>query len=77
MNLADLEPSSDQLLSWRRRLNLTQDQAALVLGLSSRAYRYYETGGRYIPFRVALACIAYDGCPELRALIPAILARAA
>lgn len=35
-----------ELMAWRKRLGLTQVQAANALGLSHRMYRYYEKGDR-------------------------------
>jgi transcriptional regulator with XRE-family HTH domain len=38
--------TSTELMAWRKRLGLTQAEAAAALGLSHRMYRYYEKGGR-------------------------------
>lgn len=38
--------SPRQLIEWRKRLGLTQAEAAFALGLSHRMYRYYEKGER-------------------------------
>jgi transcriptional regulator with XRE-family HTH domain len=46
------------LKDWRKRLSLTQGEAASALGLSHRAFQNYEMGLRRIPKPVALACAA-------------------
>lgn len=51
MNSADLK-------SWRKRLSLSQGEAARALGLSLRAIQNYESGLRRIPKHLALACAA-------------------
>jgi transcriptional regulator with XRE-family HTH domain len=38
--------TSAELMTWRKRMGLTQAQAAAALGLSHRMYRYYEKGDR-------------------------------
>ncbi|WP_078708749.1 helix-turn-helix domain-containing protein [Consotaella salsifontis] len=55
--------SPDDFRSWRERLNLTQAQAAMALGLAltkdgttSDAVRHYERGSRAIPETVAKLC---------------------
>lgn len=42
--------------AWRRRLGLTQRQAAAMLGLSERCLRGYERGEQMPPRAVVLAC---------------------
>lgn len=46
------------LKAWRKRLGLSQQEAADTLGLSIRAVQNYESGLREIPKPVALACAA-------------------
>jgi transcriptional regulator with XRE-family HTH domain len=46
------------LKEWRKRLGLSQLGAANALGISLRAFQNYESGERYIPKPVALACAA-------------------
>jgi len=41
---------------WRDSLGLSQRDAARKLGLSLRAYTYYEHGERRVPTPVLLAC---------------------
>jgi transcriptional regulator with XRE-family HTH domain len=59
-----------QLFDWRKRRRLTQAQAAVVLGLSHRMYRYYEKGAREdgrsvaIPKTVELATRHIDAGKE-------------
>jgi transcriptional regulator with XRE-family HTH domain len=50
--------SPSTLREWRKRLSLTQGEAASALGLSPRAYQNYEMGERPVPKPVALACAA-------------------
>ncbi len=50
---------------WRKRLKLSQKDAARVLGLKSRIIQYYEKGERdgkavEIPLSVRLACHAVE-----------------
>lgn len=65
--------SADAFKSWRRKLGLSQKEAAKALGLKLRIIQYYEKGQRdgkaiIIPRSVRLACQAlmtgildYDG----------------
>lgn len=48
----------ETLKAWRKRLSLTQADAAKALGLSLRGYKNYEDGTRAIKRHVALACSA-------------------
>lgn len=50
----------EEFKAWRKRLGLTQGQAAEALGLSLRAIQYYERGEREITKTVALACAAVE-----------------
>lgn len=50
----------DQLREWRRRLSLTQVQAASLVGISSRHYTYLEQGHTPISKAVALSCILLE-----------------
>lgn len=50
----------EEFKAWRKRLELTQTQAAEALGLSLRAIQYYERGEREITRTVALACAAVE-----------------
>jgi transcriptional regulator with XRE-family HTH domain len=50
--------SPAQLRAWRKRLDLSQTEAANALGLSLRGYQNYEGGHRRITKVVALACAA-------------------
>lgn len=76
LNLDDLSQSlsADQLREWRIRLKLDQKAAAHILGMSQRGYRNYEIGFREVPFGLKLSCIAYESWPELRRMIPTIIA---
>lgn len=65
--------TSEQFIAWRKRLSLSQKEAANVLGTNARTVAYYEAGKRdgepfAIPKYIALACAAvalglkdYDG----------------
>ena len=44
----------EQFKETRDRLGLTQGQLAYKIGLSERAVRYYEQGGRSIPAPVSM-----------------------
>jgi len=46
--------------AWRKRLGLTQEQAAAELGLTRRAIVHYERGARMISKVVRLACEAVE-----------------
>jgi len=57
--------NNEQFKTWRKRLGLTQQQAAEALGLSIQALGNYERGQRYedgrevkIPRPIDLACAA-------------------
>jgi len=59
--------NNEQFKAWRKKMNLTQQQAADALGLSIQALGNYERGTRYedgraviIPRTVALACAAVE-----------------
>jgi len=56
---------NEQFKTWRKKMNLSQRQAADALGLSIQALGNYERGSRYedgrevkIPKSIALACSA-------------------
>jgi transcriptional regulator with XRE-family HTH domain len=53
---AHIKPAD--LKAWRERLGMTQQQAAVALGLERRTLIRYELGERSIPKAVALACAA-------------------
>ena len=42
-----------QLKTWRRKLNITQSDAADMITVTVRCYQYWEAGGRKIPDLVA------------------------
>jgi DNA-binding XRE family transcriptional regulator len=46
------------LIEWRRRLSLTQEQAAGSIGCSKRSIVIWEQGARDVPKYIALACAA-------------------
>lgn len=46
-----------QLKGWRDSLNLTQAQAADLLGIALRTYLYLESGENPISKAIALSCI--------------------
>jgi transcriptional regulator with XRE-family HTH domain len=62
--------SADAFKQWRKRLGLSQKEAADALGLKRRAVQYYEKGERGgdpvpIPKTVRLACYALgQGCTD-------------
>jgi len=57
--------NNEQFKAWRKKMNLTQQQAAEALGVNNRSIVNYERGARYedgraviIPRSIALACAA-------------------
>jgi transcriptional regulator with XRE-family HTH domain len=46
----------DEFRDWRKRLGLTQDEAAAELRVTERAVRRYEKGERKISVHVARLC---------------------
>jgi DNA-binding XRE family transcriptional regulator len=46
------------LIEWRRRLRLTQQQAADRIGCSRRSIQNWEKEGATIPLYIGLACAA-------------------
>lgn len=46
--------TSEEFRAVRDRLNMTQGQLAYKIGISERAIRYYEQGGRSVPAPVSL-----------------------
>jgi hypothetical protein len=49
---------------WRRALGLTQAQAARILGVSKRAFTYYEHDELSVPRPVRLAMVLYHWWPD-------------
>jgi DNA-binding XRE family transcriptional regulator len=50
----------EEFKAWRKRLGLTQEAAALELGVTRRAIVHYERGARSISKVVRLACEAVE-----------------
>lgn len=50
--------NKENFKSWRKSLNLTQEEAATRLGMARRQVQKYETGDAEIPLSIALACAA-------------------
>lgn len=50
----------EQLRAWRRRLELTQVEAAKLIGVSIRSYSLFECGDTPISKPIALACWAVE-----------------
>lgn len=48
----------DDLITWRKRLNLTQEAAAEKLGCGRRSLQQWEGGIHDIPKYIGLACAA-------------------
>lgn len=46
--------TSEEFKATREMLKLTQGQLAYKIGLSERAIRYYEQGGRSVPAPVSM-----------------------
>lgn len=57
--IGEAMPPAD-FLAWRKRLGLTQKQAASVLGVSLRMLVYYEHGDKMIPKTVRLATVGAE-----------------
>ena len=53
--------TSEEFKAIREKLKLTQGQLAYKIGLSERAIRYYEQGGRAIPVPVAMLLKTFLG----------------
>ena len=52
--------SASAFKTWRKRLALTQSEAATLLGLKSRMIQHYEKGIHTVPRAVRLACYALE-----------------
>jgi transcriptional regulator with XRE-family HTH domain len=52
--------NADALLAWRKRLNLTQEEAARRLGCGRRTLVQYERGESPVPKTIALAAAAIE-----------------
>lgn len=48
----------EQFKSWRKTVGLSQEKAAVALGIGRRTVQDYESGAYPIPLHVALACTA-------------------
>jgi len=46
--------TSEEFKATREKLKMTQGQLAYRIGMSERAIRYYEQGGRTIPVPVSM-----------------------
>ena len=46
--------TSEEFKATREKLKMTQGQLAYRIGLSERAIRYYEQGGRSVPAPVSM-----------------------
>ena len=49
---------AEELIEWRKRLNLTQTKAAELIGCSRRGLQKWEKGESPIPKNIALAVAA-------------------
>lgn len=66
------------LVEWRTRLSLRQEDAAALLDVSDRTIQSYEIGERTIPGSKQIACMAFEYWTPLRMAIDRIiLARSA
>jgi transcriptional regulator with XRE-family HTH domain len=48
------------LLAWRKRLGLSQAEAARILGCGHRTYQRWEAGPAFVPRCIELACAAVE-----------------
>jgi hypothetical protein len=55
-----LEQGAAWLRNWRAARDMTQQEAALALGVSPRMWRYYEAATHSLPKTVRLAAIGLD-----------------
>jgi hypothetical protein len=67
--------TASELVAWRDRLGLQQDEAARLLRVSPRALRYYESGERPISFLLTVVCHAFEHWPYLRQQISELIAK--
>jgi len=48
--------TADDLKAWRAGLDLSQREAAMALGITTRAYQHLESGERPVSTAICLAC---------------------
>jgi len=57
---AGMDHTARRVKSWRESHRLTQPEAARVLGLAERMWRYYEKGEKPVPRTVLLAMDGFN-----------------
>ena len=62
-----LEQEAARFRDWRKARGLTQEQAAVALGISARMLAYYEAGSHPIPKTVTLARFGFDVLRQMAA----------
>ena len=62
-----LEQEAARFRDWRKAWGLTQEQAAVALGISARMLAYYEAGSHPIPKTVTLARFGFDVLRQMAA----------
>ena len=60
--------NAEALLAWRKRLALSQEEAAKALGCGRRTLVQYENGESPVPKTIALATIAIELGAKLHAV---------
>lgn len=55
----------ERIVNWMARHSLTQQRAALAIGVSRRMLNYYLSGAKPIPKTVWLACLGWETVREL------------
>jgi len=48
--------TADDLKAWRAGLDLSQREAAMALGITTRVYQHLESGERPVSTAICLAC---------------------
>lgn len=56
MNSMNFPTTKEELVAWRRELDLSQRQAIRLLRIGRRTLQEYESGKNSIPWTVSLAC---------------------
>ena len=65
---------NERILKWMDKHNLTQERAALAIGISRRMLNYYLSGTKPIPKTVWLACLGWEASfnrPQRRSSVSA------
>jgi len=55
---------NERILNWMDKNQLTQERAALAIGVSRRMLNYYLSGAKSIPKTVWLACLGWEAIQD-------------